>query len=122
MLFKPGYSLFSNAKYAIDGLKEVFLNETSFKIEVFLFVIMSVGLWFLPVGFTSKALLQVSLFFPLLVEILNSAIERVVDLASPEKNTLAKFAKDAGAAAVLISLVMTSLVWIFTLLVEFGIV
>jgi diacylglycerol kinase (ATP) len=51
----------------------------------------------------------------LVVELLNSGIEAVVDKASPETNELAKRAKDMGSAAVLISLTMAFLVWVLVL-------
>lgn len=48
----------------------------------------------------------------LIVELLNSAIESVVDIASPEYHNLAKRAKDLGSAAVLVSLVLAGLLWL----------
>jgi diacylglycerol kinase (ATP) len=58
-----------------------------------------------------RALLVGSIIFILIVEILNSAVEAVVDKASPEKHDLAKRAKDMGSAAVLFSLINAALIW-----------
>jgi diacylglycerol kinase (ATP) len=52
----------------------------------------------------------------LVVELLNSAVEAVVDRASPEHHELAKRAKDYGSAAVMIALSVTGLVWVLLLL------
>ena len=116
---QPKYSLFKNARYALDGLLECWQSETSFKIEVILFIIFSIGLWFLPLDLISKIILQTSLFIPLIVELINSAIERVVDLASPKIHPLAKGAKDAGAAAVLLSLLLTLGIWVAVFCYQF---
>lgn len=118
---QPKYSLFKNAKYALEGLVDCFRGETSFKIEVFLFVVLSILFWLLPISALSKVILQASLIIPLMVELLNSAIERVVDLASPKYHKLAKEAKDMGASAVLLSLFLTAFIWIGVILYEYAI-
>lgn len=122
MLNKPKYTLFKNTQYALSGLSEVFRNESSFKLQVVLFVGMSVVAWALPIGFVYSCILNIALFIPLLAELANSAVERVVDLVTLEYNELAKRAKDAGAALVFVSLVMTGSVWAVTLCLAFGMV
>ncbi len=117
---QPRYHLFKNARYAIEGLVAALREETSFRIEAVLFVLFSVLFWLLPLHLTSKALLQASLFLPLIVELLNSAIERTVDLASADIHPLAKGAKDMGAAAVLLSLLMTVCIWLAVFSYEIG--
>jgi len=116
---RPKYSLFKNAKYAFDGLIESFLNETSFKLEIFLFIFFSIIIWFLPISLLSKTIMQTAMLIPLIVELLNGAIERTVDLVTKEIHPLAKHAKDAGAAAVLISFFLTIGIWIAVLIYEF---
>jgi len=116
---KPKYSLFKNARYALDGLIEAFINETSFKIEIFLFAIFSIIIWLLPISLLSKTILQTSLFIPLIIELLNSAVERVVDLVTKDFHPLAKYAKDVAAAAVMLSLFLTLGIWISVFLYEF---
>lgn len=119
---KPKYTLLNNASYALNGLKEVLKHETAFKIEIFLFILMSITAFVLPIAFVYKAVLFVSLFIPLMAELANSAVERVVDLVTKEYHILAKHAKDAASALVLVSIITTSLIWIATLLVAFKIV
>ncbi len=117
---QPKYSLFKNAKYAIDGLIEAFQSETSFKIEVYAFLIFTIVIWLLPITILSKIIMQTAMLIPLITELLNSAVERVVDLVTKEIHPLAKHAKDAGAAAVLLSLIMTLGIWCAVLVYEFG--
>ena len=119
---KPKYTLFKNASYAIAGLKEVAQNEKPFQIELFFFVLMSVVTYFLPIALGYKAVLFISLFIPLMAELANSAVERVVDLVTSDYHILAKHAKDAASALVLMSIITTSLIWSAVLLFAFGIV
>ncbi len=109
---KPHYSLFYNAKYALEGFKACFTHETACKIELFFFLLLSFLLWFFPLSLLCKTILQTSLFIPLIAELFNSAIESVVDLVSKEFHPLAKMAKDMAAAGVLFSLFLTLGIWI----------
>ena len=59
-----------------------------------------------------KGLLFLATTVVLVVELLNSAIESVVDIASPEYHVLAKRAKDLGSVAVLLSIVLAVVLWI----------
>ncbi|WP_310440219.1 diacylglycerol kinase [Sulfuricurvum sp.] len=114
-LNKPEYTLFKNTRYALNGLLEVTKNEKSFRLQIILFVIGMIIAWSLPIGFISKAILSVSLFIPLIAEVINSAVERTVDLVTYEHHELAKRAKDAGAALVFLSLGMLAFIWGLTL-------
>ena len=74
-------------------------------------VIAALVVWFLPVSLLWKGLLFCATAAVLVVELLNSAIESVVDLASPEYHEMAKRAKDLGSAAVLLSIVIAVALW-----------
>ncbi|MDP1784174.1 MAG: diacylglycerol kinase [Sulfuricurvum sp.] len=119
-LNKPKYTLFKNTRYALNGLVEVTQHEPSFRLQIVLFVVGMITAWVLPILFVYKAVLAVSLFIPVLAEIINSAIERTVDLVTFDHHELAKRAKDAGAALVFISLVMLAFIWILTLASAYG--
>lgn len=114
-LNKPRYTLFKNTTYALNGLVEVTKNEKSFRLQILLFVVGMAVSFSLPTDFVTKSILAVSLFIPLIAEIINSAIERTVDLVTYEHHELAKRAKDAGAALVFLSLAMLALIWGLTL-------
>ncbi len=118
-LNKPKFNLFKNTSYALSGLMELIKNETSMKLQIFCFILFNIVAFTLPISLESKFILSISLFIPLISEIINSAIERVVDLNIQEYHVLAKYAKDAGATIVLISVIMTLMIWIFTLYLEF---
>lgn len=120
-LNKPKHSLYRNGVYALEGFIEIVKNETSFKWQLLMFVVMSVVAWNLPIDFSYASILFLSLFIPVLAEVANSAIERVVDLVTKEYHVLAKQAKDAGATLVLLSLILTVGIWIAVLLVAFKI-
>ncbi len=112
---KPKYKFFSNSLYAINGLAEIFKNEKSFRIELAIIVpLLIVGL-FLPVSVWEHLILALSLFGILFAECVNSAIERAIDLISPKYHPLAKASKDAGSAAVFISISAAVLAWIVVL-------
>lgn len=110
-LNKPRYTLFRNTRYALNGLIEVTQNEPSFRLQILLFAVGMAIAWILPVSFLQSAVLAVSLFIPVIAEIINSAIERTVDLVTFEHHELAKRAKDAGAALVFLALGMLAFIW-----------
>ncbi len=97
--------------YSLDGLGYAFRNEEAFRQETVLYLLLLVALYFLPLPITFKAVLFFANTLCLIVELVNTAIEAVVDLASAEYHDLAKRAKDVGSAAVLIVLIMTVVLW-----------
>ncbi|WP_432773261.1 diacylglycerol kinase [Francisella salimarina] len=112
MLNKPKYTLFKNTSYALNGLVDIFKNEKSFRLQLLLFVILTIAIWVLPFSIVSKFVLQIVSMLPIYAEIINSAIERVVDLVTTDYHILAKKAKDAGSALVFVSFVIELIVWI----------
>jgi diacylglycerol kinase (ATP) len=101
--------------YSIDGLKAAFRHEDAFRQEFLLAAILvPLGIWLGETG-AERALLAGTVLLILVVELLNSGMEAIVDKASPEANELAKRAKDMGSAAVLIALVHAALVWLLVL-------
>ena len=108
---KPKYTLFKNASYAWDGLVHAVKTETSFKIELAIAVIFFPLVYFMPFELIYKLVLVVTYFIIMIAELLNSAVENVVDLVTTEIHPLAKAAKDIGATAVLFSVVLHLLCW-----------
>lgn len=109
---KKGLARLWNALgYSRDGIKAAWRNEAAFREEILLAAIAIPLAIFLGKTGVDRALLIGSIILILIVEILNSAIEAVVDKASPEKHELAKRAKDMGSAAVLFSLLNAAVVW-----------
>ena len=99
-----------------NGLKGAYREEAAFRQELaFAAIVIPGGLW---LGHTSieRALLVGPAFLILIVELLNSAIEATVDRIGFERHALAGLAKDIGSAAVLMSFVLLTVVWLIVLL------
>ena len=109
---KKGLTRIWNALgYSRDGIAAAWQNEAAFREEILLAAVTIPLAIYLGKTGVDRALLVGSIILILIVEILNSALEAVVDKASPEKHELAKRAKDMGSAAVLISLFNAAAVW-----------
>ena len=109
---KTGLTRVRNAfRYSMQGLAATWRHEDAFRQEVLLAIILiPIALW-LNVGVTAKALMIAAVMLVLIVELLNSAMEAVVDRISLEHHPLAKRAKDVGSAAVFLSLINAGIVW-----------
>lgn len=109
---KKGLTRLINALgYSRDGIRAAWQNEAAFREEILLAAITIPLAIYLGKTGVDRALMIGSIILILIVEILNSAVEAVVDKASPEKNELAKRAKDMGSAAVLFSLINAAAIW-----------
>lgn len=97
--------------YSVEGFKAAFRHEDAFRQELLLtLVCIPLALWLEPSAM-GRALMIGALFLVLIVELVNSAIEAVVDRVSLERHDLAKRAKDIGSAAVLLSLINAAAIW-----------
>ena len=97
--------------YSWLGLKAAYKHESAFRQEVWLAAFLVPLGFYLGQDWTDKAALICSVLFVLIVELLNSGIEAVVDRVGDEPHKLSGRAKDMGSAAVLIALIMTVLIW-----------
>ena len=101
-------------RFAIDGLKHIILNEHNFRIHLFAaLVVIALG-FYLEVTITDWLWLIAAIGFVLVTEIINSAIENLVDLVSPEKQKTAGLIKDMAAAAVLIASITAAIIGVLT--------
>lgn len=97
--------------FSKQGVQACFRNEAAFRQEVFFsLILIPLGLFLGETG-TEKFLLAGSVLFLLIIELINSAIERVVDRISPDHHTLSGEAKDMGSAAVLLTVGLVILAW-----------
>jgi diacylglycerol kinase (ATP) len=99
------------AGYSWAGLKAAYTGESAFRQETWLCVIAAPLAFWLAKTWEQAALLLGSLLLVLIVELLNSAIEAVVDRVSFERHELSKRAKDIASAAVLMALVLAAGIW-----------
>lgn len=112
---KPKYHLFKNTKYALDGLVHALKTESSFRLELF-FAFFIIGMIiYIDTSITNKLILFITGILVLIVELINSAIENVVDLVTKDIKPLAKSAKDIGSAAVMFSIILHICCWIVIL-------
>ena len=102
--------------YSRAGLRAAYRAEDAFRQEVLLAAVFIPLAFLLSPNGVGLALMIGSLLVVLIVELLNSAIEAVVDRVSLEQHPLAKRAKDIGSAAVLLALVNVGVVWACVLL------
>lgn len=109
---KTGIRRIINATgYSIAGLRATFQHEAAFRQECLLTIVMLPMAFVLGQSVVEWAVLIGPLFVVLIVEVLNSAIEAIVDKTSPDHHPLAGRAKDMGSAAVMLSLGLLFLVW-----------
>lgn len=101
--------------YSRAGLLAAWRNEAAFREETLLAVVAIPLAVFLAKNGVDRSLLVGSVLLILIVELLNSAVEAIVDKTSPEKHELAGRAKDMGSAAVLLALVNAAMVWVSVL-------
>jgi diacylglycerol kinase (ATP) len=99
--------------YSLQGFRAAWQNEAAFREEAMLTIVLTPVALFLPVTGLEKLLLILSLLLLVLVELLNSAVEAVVDRIGPEIHPLSGRAKDLGSAAVLIACLILGLTWLF---------
>lgn len=116
---KPNHTglhrLYHALRYSIAGLRFAYREERAFRQEVWLSAVLIPAGLLLGGNALERVLLTGSVLVVLIVELLNTAIEAAVDRVGHEYHALAGCAKDAGSAAVLISLVFTALVWVLLL-------
>ncbi|PJK14200.1 diacylglycerol kinase [Lysobacteraceae bacterium NML07-0707] len=103
--------MFRAMLWSFKGLKAAWLHESSFRLEVLALVLFApIGLW-LGQGAVEKVLLVGAILLVMAAELLNSAIEAVIERYGAEFHELAGRAKDMGSAAVFVLIVNALLVW-----------
>lgn len=103
-----------------SGLRLAYAGESAFRQEIWLAVPMLPAAFWLGRDWVQVALLAGSVLLVLIVELLNSGIEAVVDRVSYEWHELSKRAKDFGSAAVLLSLILCAGIWAAALWQRWG--
>jgi len=97
--------------YSVDGLRTCFRSEEAFRLELILSLIFGPLAFILGETAIEIAMLLLAIALVLLVELLNSAIEAVVDRVGMDYHELSKKAKDIASGAVFISLMTFLLIW-----------
>ncbi len=99
-------------RYTFAGFRAAWINEEAFREEIIIAVIVvPLGLWVGSSATQRAILVGIYLLIPL-AELLNSAIEALVDRMGPERHELSERAKDLGSAAVFLSICIALIVWL----------
>ena len=101
--------------YSMQGLRDTFYHEMAFRIELTLAAFLIPTALLLPVSLIFRIMLISSVLFLLIIELLNTGIEAVINRISTKHHKLSGRAKDAGSAAVFMSVVNLTVVWCFIL-------
>ncbi|WP_449446368.1 diacylglycerol kinase [Thermomonas brevis] len=104
------------AKWSLLGLRAAWLHESSFRLEVCMFVVLGPLGWHLGATGVERVLLIGSCLLVMAMELMNSSMEAVIERYGAEHHELAGRAKDMGSAAVFVLMVNVVLVWALLLL------
>lgn len=98
--------------YSMHGLKTCFVKEAAFRQELYLTLALAPLAFLVGETAVETVLLAGSLALVLIVEILNSAVERAIDRISFDRHELSKEAKDMGSAAVFMTILLAMFTWL----------
>lgn len=104
--------IFKAGVYSLAGIRAALVNEAAFRQEAISAILVLPVAFLVDVDRIERVALVVVTMLVLVVELLNSAVEAVVDRIGPEMHELSGRAKDIGSAAVLLSLLLWAYVWI----------
>jgi diacylglycerol kinase len=110
------HSALGSFGYAIEGIKEAIKNEPNIRIHLIIGIMAAILAYFLKFSKTEWIILVFTISFVLILELINTALEAIVDIVSPQTQRKAKIAKDVAAAAVLISAILAIIVGAFLFL------
>jgi len=118
-LAKPGNTgltrIIKATGYSAKGLCSAWQHEAAFRQELILMLFLTPLAFVVGEGLTQQLLLLVVAWLVVIVEVLNSAVEAVVDRVGTEHHELSGRAKDLGSAAVFLALSLTVVVWGLTI-------
>ena len=93
------------------GLRQAILTEEAFQVYLFLSVLLVPLAFFIATDYVQLILMFVAIFLVLMTELLNTAVEAVVDRVGLERHELSGRAKDMGSAAVSLSIILFFVIW-----------
>ena len=99
------------AEYSVRGFRAVLFGEKAFRTDIAIFIVSSIVAFILPVSWCERALMVYSVFAGLLAEIVNTAIETVVDRVSLERHPLSAKAKDIASCLVVATFIAAGICW-----------
>ena len=109
--------IYKAAGFSWQGLKSAFKNEAAFRQEIYLAAVLIPVAFYLEVSQVDRMLMISSLVLIMVTELINTAIEAVVDRIGTEHHELAGVAKDTGSAAVFVCMLLAGYIWVEVLFV-----
>ncbi len=103
--------IFKATLWSLQGLRAAWLHESSFRLEVYLFTLFAPLGWWLGDDAVERILLIGSMLLVLSIELLNSAVEAVIERFGAEHHEMSGRAKDMGSAAVFVLMINVALCW-----------
>lgn len=119
MALESKHSLLKSFKFALDGFAVGITKGRNFRIQVIIGIIASILAVVLKFNPIEWAILTITIACVIILELMNTAIEAIVDMVSPEIKNEAKIAKDVAAASVLIASIASVLIGAFLFLPKF---
>lgn len=110
------YSVAKSFLFAISGLKSALKKEPNFRIHIISALLALSAAYFLNLNLLEWLILAITIFLVIIFELLNTVLESLVNLISPELNPEAKMAKDVSAAAVLVSAIFSVIIGVILFL------
>ena len=107
----PLQRLINATRNSLNGLARAWKSEAALRYEIYVLVLVIPAVLLLGRNSIERALMIGSAFLVVVVEVLNSAIETIVDRIGPERHELSGLAKDLGSAGVFCSIVLATAVW-----------
>lgn len=104
------YPITKSFLFAISGLKSALIREPNFRIHITLAILASTAAYFLNFNLLEWLILAITIFLVITFELINTVLESLVNLISPELTPEAKIVKDVSAAAVLVSAIFSVIV------------
>ena len=105
-----GKRLIQSFQYALRGLKYVWHSEQNFRFQVFIAIIVYIAMVIVRVTLAEAIILSMLILFVLVLELVNTTFEKMVDILQPRIHTYVEVIKDMMAAAVFIASVGSSIV------------
>jgi undecaprenol kinase/diacylglycerol kinase (ATP) len=109
-------NIFGSFGYAISGVSKAFKSEPNFRIHTIAGALALIAAYLFKLTITEWVILIFTISIVLILELVNTAIETIVDMVSPHYSTKAKIIKDVSAAAVLVSAILAVIVGAFLFL------
>lgn len=110
------HSTVNSFGYAIQGLGEAIKNEPNIRVHLVVGILAILAAFWLGFNKTEWIILAFTISFVLILELVNTSLEAIVDIVSPHIRPKARTAKDVAAGAVLVSAILAIIIGVFLFL------